>query len=114
MYLEERERWAAKKKFCLDTKFQIELDSLKEGFRAVVKSKVMTEWRAARFLLYEKSKVAMVAVDEDIIDTQNIEAEIDKAILEAFEQVVSEMKSQGQLNRQKRDISKVGTHRKKT
>ena len=84
MYLEERERWAAKKKFCLDTKFQIELDSLKEGFRTVVKNKVNAEWREARMRLYEKNKVAMVAVDEDMIDTQNIEAEIDKAVLEAF------------------------------
>lgn len=53
----------------------------------------MTEWREARFQLYEKSKVAMVAVDEDIINTQNIEAEIDKSILEAFEEVVTEMKN---------------------
>lgn len=70
MYLEERERWAVKKKFCNDTKFQIELDSLKEGFRTVVKSKVNKEWREARFTLYQKQKIAMVAtLDEDMIDT---------------------------------------------
>ena len=104
MYLEERERWAAKKKYSDDTKFQIELDSLKEGFRTVVKSKVSKEWRQARFTLYNKKKVAMMAdLDDDMIDTQNIEAEIDKAILEAFELVVHEMKDAGSLVKQGRD-----------
>ena len=70
MYLEIRDRWAAKKALANDIKFQIELDSLKEGFRVVVKSKVLKEWRAARFALHNKNKVDMVADnDEDIIDT---------------------------------------------
>ena len=70
MYLDERNRWAEKKRIIDETKFQIELDSLKEGFRTVVKSKVNKEWRAARFALYNKRKVAMVAdLEDDMIDT---------------------------------------------
>jgi hypothetical protein len=88
MYLDERERFEAKKRFANDTKFQIELDSLKEGFRVVVKTKVVTEWRTARFALYEKNKKAMVLVEEDMIDTSQIEAEIDKAIMLAYETAV--------------------------
>ena len=76
-YLNERERWAAKKSFANDTKFQIELDSLKEGFRVVVKTKVLTEWRMARHALYKRNKKAMIQVDEEMIDTQHIDAEID-------------------------------------
>lgn len=111
MYLEERERWAAKSKYCNDTKFQIELDSLKEGFRTVVKNKVNKEWRQARFALYQKQKVAMMAVVDDMIDTQNIEAEIDKAIIEAFESVITDMKEQGKLSKTKREIVKTSSHR---
>jgi len=88
MYLDERERFEAKKRFANDTKFQIELDSLKEGFRVVVKTKVVTEWRSARFALYEKNKKAMILVEEEMIDTSQIEAEIDKAIMLAYETAV--------------------------
>ena len=50
--MDERATWAAKKSFSEKTKLKIELDSLKEGFRVVVKSKVLKEWRAARFALF--------------------------------------------------------------
>ena len=50
--MEDREIWNAKKKFVDETKLKIELDSLKEAFRVVIKSKVLTEWRGARFALY--------------------------------------------------------------
>lgn len=68
-YLTEREKWAVKKNFARDTKFQIELDSLKEGFRVVTKTKVVKEWRAARNALYQRNKEKMIQVDEEMIDT---------------------------------------------
>ena len=93
-FLDERNEWEAKKRFCDQTKLQIELDSLKEGFRVVVKSKVLKEWRSARFALYQKNKLAMVPdLDEDMVNTQSIEAEIDAAIVEAFKIVTDKMKN---------------------
>lgn len=74
MYIDERARWNMKKQHANDTKFQIELDSLKEGFRVVMKNKVLKEWRAARFALNEKNIQAGGKSDDDMIDTQNIEA----------------------------------------
>lgn len=50
-------------------------------------------------------------LDEDMIDTQNIEAEIDKAVLEAYESIVHDMKEHGQLTNNKRDILRTGSHR---
>ena len=84
MYLDERERKKIKKQMDDETKFQIEIDSLKEGFRVVVKAKVIKEWRKARFTLFEQKKKDTGQIDEDLIDTQNIDAEIDKFILEAL------------------------------
>lgn len=81
-YEDERKEWAQRKIEDDKTKLQIELDSLKEGFRVVVKSKVLKEWRAARFALYQKKKQTMdPTLDEEMVNTQTIEAEIDKAIL---------------------------------
>ena len=70
----------------------------------VVKNKVMKEWRAARFAQYRASQGAMVASDADaeMIDTQNIEAEIDEAIVKSYHAAVSELKSSGGLERKSR------------
>ena len=46
--------------------------------------------------------------DEDIIDTQNIEAEIDEAVLTAYKQVIAEMQEKGKLVKQSRDMFKRG------
>ena len=75
----------------------------------MVKTKVLTEWRKARFALYEKKKLAMFLVEEEMIDTSHIEAEIDRAILEAFENSVRDLKKQGELNRNPRGVGEVVT-----
>ena len=51
----------------------------------------------------------MQGVDEDLIDTQSIDAEIDKAIVDAYTGVVHDMKQDGKLVRHQRDIGKAGT-----
>jgi len=65
-----------------------------------VKSKVLKEWRAARFALHNKNKVEMMTDNnDDIIDTQNIEAEIDEEIMKAYKKVVGEMQEEGKLTK---------------
>lgn len=51
----------------------------------------------------------MQGVDEDLIDTQSIDAEIDKTIVDAYTSVVHDMKQDGKLVRHQRDIGKAGT-----
>ena len=65
-----------------------------------MKSKVLKEWRAARFALHNKNKVEMMTDNnDDIIDTQNIEAEIDEEIMKAYKKVVGEMQEEGKLTK---------------
>lgn len=76
----------------MQQKYAIEMDSLKEGFRVVVKSKVLKEWRKARFTYYEECRQRDAPVSEDLIDTQVIEAEIDQCILDSYQQTIDEFK----------------------
>ena len=47
-YLRMREARKVKKNKYIETKYKIEIDSLKEGLRVVIKNKVIKEWIQAR------------------------------------------------------------------
>ena len=104
-YRRIKRQWDERKTERHSTKLKIELDGLREGFRVVVKNKVMKEWRAARFAQYRASQPAMVASDAgaEMIDTQNIEAEIDEAIVKSYHAAVSDLKNVGGLERKSRN-----------
>ena len=92
MYYAERKAEKARKAVAAGVRYQIEMDSLKEGIRVVMKNKVVNEWIAARQMYYKRCKELDKPVSDEIINTQEIDAELDFCILEAFETTVDRLK----------------------
>ena len=91
-FIHEREVLEAKRVIFLQDKYKIEIDSLREGLRVVIKGRVAKEWTRARVKQCEEAAAKGKPLPKETADMKWIEYELDRAILEAFEETVDYMK----------------------
>jgi hypothetical protein len=56
MYLRARTRERFNKQKAMEIKYKIEMDSLKEAIREIMKNKTLGEWQEARMKYYNQSR----------------------------------------------------------
>ena len=104
MYLRARTRERFNKQKAMEIKYKIEMDSLKEAIREIMKNKVLSEWQEARMQHYARTKSTGKAMDRRLINTQEIDFEVDECIMAAFTETVNRLQESVGLNLNTTDL----------
>ena len=105
MYYAEDRREKARIQVNMEVKYRIEMDSLKEGIRDIMKNKVINEWIDARNMLYRQMKKEDKQPSIEMINTQVIDHEVDSCIMEAFNETVTLLKEEVGLAMNNADLN---------
>ena len=106
-YLRIREAKKVKANKYIETKYKIEIDSLKEGLRVIIRNRVVKEWIQVRHQQYESAKNTKKPKDISTIDMKMIEFEVDQTVIEAFDETIvfiQEEYEKQRAKKQKQDL----------